>query len=175
MTMLKLADGSEVDEEVAALAQKMSVGKARKEFLKLAKQVEPEMAIPEVDMIADIEAREKPLLERIGKLEEKSAKDDAMLNIHERRKPLVAAGLSAVEIDQVEKVMVEKGILNHATALDFIRNNEKLATPTTGASGSRQPMTLPSVVTKEFFADPAKEARNVAAQVLAEHRSGKSA
>lgn len=173
MAMLK--DGTEVDDELVILAQKLSANsKTRKPFLKLVKEVDPDVPLPEVEMEADIERATAPLREEIKKLKDENEKNASFLNIQNKRKPLKEAGLSDTEIDKVEKFMVEKGIANHATALEHIRLNETVAKPRE-AGGARQPMTLPDIVTKEFFADPAKEARKIAGTVLNEIRSGKSA
>lgn len=172
--MAKLEDGTEVDDEMVRLAAKLSGNqKTRKPFLKLVKEVDPELPIPEIEVDEVIAKAQAPLLEKIGVLEKQNAESAKLLNIEQRRKPLVDAGLSATEIERVEKVMVEKGIANHATALEFIRNNEKVAAPRQGSS--REAFTLPTIVTKEFFKDPNREARKIAGDVLNEIRSAKSA
>lgn len=171
--MTKTAE-PQVDPEIAELAGKVLGGPHRKDFLRLVKKTDPTIPIPEVDVDEGIEARVKPLEEQIAALKDTNEKNQALLNLNTRRKPLKDKGLSDAEIDAVEKFMVEKGIAKHETAYEFMQEQARVAKPSTPVGGIRQPMQMPEVVTKEFFKSPTTEARKVASQVLSDIRSGKA-
>ena len=89
--------------------------------------------------------------------------------MNKRRQKLLKKGLvqSDEEIEEVEKVMLEKGITNHEVAADYWKYMQQAATPT--PSGYN-----PNVINKfdlnKFWKNPVNGARDEAAKALTELR-----
>ena len=108
-------------DQLAALSQRLSEDPStRKEFLRLTKRVNPNLPIPELD----IEDRAMSLMsqadKRVEQMESKWAERDAIDRLKERRSNLLKSGLvkSESEINEVERVMLDKGITNHESAAE---------------------------------------------------------
>jgi hypothetical protein len=97
------------------------------------------------------------------------AERDAIDKLKERRANLLKSGLvkSEAEIEEVEKVMIDKGIHNHEAAAEYHAWMKQAATPTpTGYN----PNPLRQFDMSAFRKNPVQAARDVAAQALNEIR-----
>lgn len=161
---------SEAQAELAALAKSLAEDpKTRKEFLKLTKQVRPDVPIPEIE----IEERTNTVLaqaeNRVKSLEDKLRQKEAKEELQKRRDALVKKGLveSDDDVREVEKIMVEKGIANHETAAEYHSWMKQMSAPT--PSQFPQPV-MSKFNTKDFMKNPVGAARDAAHQALAEFR-----
>lgn len=113
----------------------------RKDYLRLLKKQNPNQAIPELDLEAQMENFAKPHVERVTRLEQEILKRDLEKRIESQRQALRDQGYSADEVTAIEKMMVEKKIPSHETAADYFRLQRASAVPTTQPRGL--PNTLP--------------------------------
>jgi hypothetical protein len=173
-----MADPQEDAEELAVLgriAKKVHLNnETRRDWLKLVQKVEPETPIAELEAEKIIEQRMKPLIEKNAELEKRANQLDAVRDLDNRRNPLRiklrASGVAEQDIEKTiidtEKVMIEKKIGDYEVAYDWKTRNETVNAP--AKASAYTPTTLPSVVDKEFFKDPAKGALNEAAKYFQE-------
>ena len=157
-------------DQLALLMRELSDNPAtRKDVLRLTKQIKPDLVIPELE----IESTTKSYVEKLEqKLMDREAKDrekDALRDLETRRNRLMKKGLVAREedIEEVEKVMLEKGITNHESAAEYWNWMKQSATPTpTGYN--------PSAVSKfdlgKYYKNPIMAARDEASKALQELR-----
>ena len=108
-------------DELAMLAKTLSENpETRRDFLRMTKRVKPDLPIPEIELqdyaekkMSEMEGR---LLASENKLREKEAREE----LDKRRQSLITKGLagSLEDVDQIEKIMLEKNISNHETAAE---------------------------------------------------------
>ena len=161
---------SDAQAELAALARTLAENPStRKEFLKLTKQVRPDVPIPEIE----IEERTNSVLaqaeDRVKSLEEKLRQKEAREELQKRRDALMKKGLvdSEDDVREVEKIMVEKGIANHETAAEYHSWMKQMSAPT--PSQFPQPV-MSKFNTKDFMKNPVGAARDAAHAALQEFR-----
>jgi len=157
-------------DQMALLMRELSDNpNTRKEVLRLTKQIKPDLIIPELE----IESTTKSYVENLErKLMERDAKDreqDALRDLEARRTKLMKKGLiqNESEIEEVERVMLEKGITNHEAAAEYWQWMKQSAAPT--PSGYN-----PSAVAKfdlgKYYKNPVMAARDEASKALQELR-----
>jgi hypothetical protein len=98
-------------------------------------------------------------------LREKEAREE----LDKRRQSLITKGLagSLEDVDQIEKIMLEKNISNHETAAEYFDWMKQAAVPT---PSGYNPNPLKGFDLSKFWKDPKGAARNVAAEALGELR-----
>lgn len=158
--------------ELELLAEKLaSDPSTRKDFLKLAKKVRPDLAIPEVEMDDHLASVTKPLHDKIESLEGKLRERDINERIESTRRKLVEDGIvSREEVPEIEKLMIEKKIPDHRTAAEFFKLQREQAKPTPSLYRKSEPV----VDFKTIGSNPAQWARNEAAKALADLASGRT-
>ena len=160
----------EARDELASLARKLSESpETRADFLRLTKKVRPDVSMPELD----IEDRTNSLLQRsearVASLEAKLHERDAIEKLEKRRSDLMQNGFvsNRDEIQEVEKIMIEKGITNHEAAAEYHKWMKQAAVPTpTGYN----PNPMRQFDLSAFRKNPVQAAREVAAQAMTEFR-----
>jgi hypothetical protein len=160
----------EARDELASLARKLSESpETRADFLRLTKKVRPDVSMPELD----IEDRTNSLLQRsearVASLEAKLHERDAIEKLEKRRSDLMQNGFvsNRDEIQEVEKIMIEKGITNHEAAAEYHKWMKQAAVPTpTGYN----PNPMKQFDLSAFRKNPVQAAREVAAQAMTEFR-----
>jgi len=160
----------EARDELALLAKQLSENpETRKDFLRQVKKVKPEMPIPELEIEDYTRNAVDKANDRVAQLEAKLRERDAMDELNSRRNKLKAKGLIDTDdqIEEVEKVMLEKGITNHEAAAEYWRWMQQSAAPTpTGYN--------PSAINKfdlsKYWRNPVAGARDEAAKALNELR-----
>ena len=160
----------EARDELASLARKLSESpETRADFLRLTKKVRPDVSMPELD----IEDRTNSLLQRsearVASLEAKLHERDAIEKLEKRRSDLMQNGFvsNRDEIQEVEKIMIEKGITNHEAAAEYHKWMKQAAVPTpTGYN----PNPMRQFDLSAFRKNPVQAARDVAAQAMTEFR-----
>ena len=160
---------SDADNELLLLAKKaLGNSTTRMKTLRVLKEAEPTTVLPEIDTEDRITAALAPVLE-----ENKKLRNDLNTGVTERilkeKRDLVRS--KGLKIEDVEKVMVEKGINSHESAMEFIEANNRVAAPATPARSWDRSAKVPE--NEGLKKDPAAWARETAANVLAEFATGK--
>ena len=173
-------EGKTVDEiqSLAELANMLATDpKTRKSFLSLTKAVNPGANIPEIDIPASLQAQFAEPLKRLDALAKRQEEIDLERRIEaSRRDVMVKKGVTADELTQVEKLMVEKGIANHETAIDHFRMSQRSAEPSSAstANGLRR-FDKPNLDLKAFNGDQKAWSYSNAYAVIDELRGRKAA
>ena len=168
-------------EEIQALAELAnglaSDPKTRQGFLRLTKLANPSTSIPEIDIPEALQKHLAEPLKQLDALTKRAQEQDAERSIIKRREELMQKGVSAADIPKLEKLMVEKGIANHDTALEHLKMSERAAVPTPAStsSGVRKfdTPTLPDL--KQFGGDQKAYSYATAYGVIDELRGRKAA
>jgi hypothetical protein len=168
---MSLEDKSyEERDELARLALQLSNDpKTRPDFMRLTKQVRPDVAMPELEIEDRVNQHFHNAQQKIASLEAKLAERDAIDNLESRRKSLLDKGLvkSRAEIQDVEKLMLEKGITNHDAAAEYHNYMQQAAIPT---PSGYNPNPMKQFDLSAFRKNPIQAARDVAAQAMSEIR-----
>jgi len=157
-------------DELALLAKEMSDNPAtRKEMLRLTKKLRPNLNIPELEIEDYADKRTTKAEERVNELEAKLREKDALEELKSRRDRLIKKGLvqDESEIDEVEKIMLEKKISDHETAAEYFQWMKQAAAPT---PSGYNPSPLKGFNLSEYWKNPTMGARNEAAKALSELR-----
>lgn len=157
-------------DQLALLMRELSDNPAtRKEVLRLTKQIKPDLVIPELEIESTTKSYVEKLEQKLMDREAKDREQEALRDLEARRNKLMKKGLVEREedIEEVEKVMLEKGITNHESAAEYWQWMKQSATPTpTGYN--------PSAVSKfdlgKYYKNPQAAARDEAAKALQELR-----
>jgi hypothetical protein len=124
--------------ELAIAAKGMLENPAtRTRALTLYKEVKPDASIPEIDLPHQFNAALAEERQKREALENRMREDDVRRDIEAKRAAMVSKGIPSDKVVEVEKLMTERGIMNHDTAADFYLSQQKLATPTSPDIGSR--------------------------------------
>lgn len=157
-------------DQMAALMRELSDNPAtRKEILRLTKKVKPDLVIPEIEIEDTTQSYIQKLEARLAERDAKDREQEAMRDLESRRAKLMKKGLvqDESEVEEVEKVMLEKGITNHEAAAEYWQWMKQSAAPT--PSGYN-----PSAVSKfdlgKYYKNPVGAAREEAAKALQELR-----
>ena len=127
-------------DELAMLAKQLADNpQTRKEFLRMTKQVKPEMSIPELEIEDYTNKKVTAAEERVMKLEAQLRDRDAREELEKRRAKL---NRSEKEIAEIEKVMLEKGMTNHETAAEYFDWMNQAAAPTPNSAMGYNPSAL---------------------------------
>lgn len=145
-----------MNEEVLAeiLQSLLTNPEYRKDLFRLVKKAKPELRIPEVDAEESITPLHKEIAELKEKLEQKEREEE----YRRQRETIKQRGYDP---DEVEKVMLDKGIVNPDNAIEYMELQKKLASPSRVAYGEVQEVPL-----TEIPKDVSKWAREEAMKVL---------
>jgi hypothetical protein len=157
-------------DQMALLMRELSDNpETRKEILRLTKKVKPGLVIPELDIEDHTHNAVSAANKRVEDLEAKMREKEAVEDLNKRRMSLIKKGLiqDESEIEQVEKIMLDKGITNHESAAEYWDWMKQSAVPTpTGYN--------PSAVAKfdlgKYYKNPVMAARDEASKALNELR-----
>ncbi|NBW08744.1 MAG: hypothetical protein EBR82_12045 [Caulobacteraceae bacterium] len=156
----------EARDELAALAQQLAEHpETRKQFLKMTKQLKPELTIPELDIEEYTNKAVSSAEKRVQELESRLRERDAVEELERRRMSLMKKGLIQDESDiqNVEKLMLERGITNHETAAEYHQWMKQAAVPT---SSSYNPSPMNKFDLSNYWKNPQTAARNEAFKAL---------
>ena len=158
-------------DELALLMRQLAENPAtRKDVLRLTKKLKPELPIPELDIEEHTQSAVSSANKRVEDLEAKLRERDAIQDLENRRNKLMKKGLiqNESDIEEVEKVMLEKGITNHEAAAEYWQWMKQSATP------SANPVFNQSAMSKfdlsQYWKNPKMAAQNEAAKALMELR-----
>ena len=157
-------------DELALLMKQLSENpETRKEALRLTKKLRPDLPMPELEIEDYTEKAVSKANQRVEELERKLQEKEAHENLDKRRNSLMEKGLidSKSDIEEIEKIMLEKGITNHESAAEYWQWMKQAAVPT--PSGYN-----PSPVAKfdlgKYYKNPTRAARDEAAKALSDLR-----
>ena len=157
-------------DQLALLMRELSDNPAtRKEVLRLTKQIKPDLVIPELEIESTTKSYVEKLEQKLMDREAKDREQEALRDLETRRNKLMKKGLvqNEEDIEEVEKVMLEKGITNHEAAAEYWSFMKQAATPTpTGYN----PSAIKGFNLDQFWKNPVQGARNEAAAALNELR-----
>ena len=167
-------------EEIQALAELASDlasdPKTRNSFLSLTKARNPNANIPEIDIPAALGAQFKPYLDKLDALSKREEERVLQERILASRRAIVAKGVAESDVPEIEKLMVDKGIANHETAVEHYQMSKRAAAPTPSSMlpGLRR-LEQPKVDMKNFAGDPKAYTYNAAYSIIDELRGRKAA
>jgi hypothetical protein len=156
----------EARDELAQLAQTLAENPdTRKDFLRMTKRVKPDLPIPELDIEDYTNRAVNRSEDRVQALEAKLRERDAVEELQKRRQSLMRKGLIAneSEVNDVEKIMLERGITNHETAAEYHQWMKQAAVPT---STGYNPSAVKQFDLNKYWKNPAAAARNEAMNAL---------
>jgi hypothetical protein len=157
-------------DEMAALVDRLNNDPStHNAFLRMAKKVTPGLPVPELEMEDRTNDALRKAYERIDSMSAKQAERDAIDTLKDRRQSLLRKGLvkSEDEIQEVEKIMVEKKISDHETAAEYHKWMQQAAVPT---PNGYNPNPMKKFDLSAFSKNPVTAARDVARQALDEIR-----
>lgn len=160
----------ETRDEMAALLKKLSDHpKTRKNLLKSIKEVDPEFHIPELEIETKAEEVYSKTTEEVEKLRAELRERDAREELSKRRNSLLSKGKikSEEDIEEIEKIMVEKKIADHEAAADYWNWMKQASEPT---PSGYNPQVMKQWDLSKFMKNPQNAAREAAAEALNELR-----
>lgn len=157
-------------DQLAALMRELSDNPAtRKEVLRLTKKIKPDLVIPELEIEETTSSAVSEARKEVEAMRNELAQKRAEEDLEKRRNALIRKGLAATDedVEEIEKVMLEKKIADHDTAAEYWQWMKQSAAPTpTGYN--------PSAVSKfdlnKYYKNPVGAARDEAAKALQELR-----
>jgi hypothetical protein len=163
----------EARDELAMLARGLAENPAtRKDFLRLTKRAKPDMPIPEIEIEDSTNRAMQASEDRVRQLEAKLQEKEAREELDRRRQKLMKNGKISdeSEIEQVEKIMLEKGITSHETAADYHRWMKEAAVPTSSAFNMNVIDDTARTTLAAYWKNPKVAARDEAFKALSELR-----
>lgn len=160
----------EARDELALLARQLAENpNTRKDFLRLTKKAKPEMPIPELEIEDYAHRRAEESTSRVEQLEARLRERDAVDELNKRRQNLLKKNLirDESEVEEVEKIMLEKGITNHESAAEYFQWMKQAAVPT---STGYNPSAVNKFDLNKYWKNPVASARDEAAKALTELR-----
>ena len=156
-------------DELAMLMKELAENPAtRKEALRLTKKVRPNLPIPELELEDYTEKKVTQAEDRVAQLEAKLKEKESLEELQKRRDKLIKKGLASEEdIEEIEKIMLEKKISDHETAAEYFDWMKQAAQPT---PSGYSPSPLKGFNLNEYWKNPVQGARNEAAKALQELR-----
>ena len=156
----------EARDELAALAQTLAENpETRKDFLRMTKRVKPDLPIPELDIEDYTTKAVNRSEQRVQALEAKLREKEAIEELQKRRNSLMKKGLisNESEIDDVEKIMLERGINNHETAAEYHAWMKQASVPT---PSGYNPSAVKQFNLGAYWKNPSSAARKEAMNAL---------
>lgn len=164
---------SDARDELALLARRLAENPAtRKDFLRLTKKANPDLPIPELEIEDSVYHHTQQSNARVEQLEAKLREKEALDELSRRREALMKKGKISdeAEIEQIEKIMLEKGITNHETAADYHRWMRESAAPTPTSFNRNVMDTTARSTLSAFWKNPQGAARDEASKAMMELR-----
>lgn len=168
---MSLEDFSEEERELAHLSRQLANDPStRKEFLRLTKKIRPDVPMPEIELEENTNRALQHMEERNMQLEAKLREREALEELSRRRNQLLKKRLvdSEEQIEEVEKVMLEKGITNHEAAAEYWAWMKQSAQPTPSVGYNPNPLNKFDL--SKYWKNPVAGARDEAAKALMELR-----
>ena len=158
-------------DELALLAKQLAENPAtRTDFLRMTKKVKPDLPIPELEMKDYTEQKMSVMENRLMASENKLREKEAREELDRRRQSLIRKGLARddSDVEQIEKIMLEKNISNHETAAEYLDWMKQAAEPT---PSGYNPSAISKFDLSKYWKNPQMGARDEAAQALKDIRN----
>jgi hypothetical protein len=158
-------------DELALLAKQLAENPStRKDFLRMTKKVKPDLPIPELEMQDYTEKKMSDMENRLLVSENKLREKDAREELNRRRQSLITKGLARddADVEQIEKIMLQKNISNHETAAEYFDWMKQAAEPT---PSGYNPSAISKFDLSKYWKNPQMGARDEAAQALKDIRN----
>ena len=158
-------------DELALLAKQLAENPStRKDFLRMTKKVKPDLPIPELEMQDYTEQKMSDMENRLMASENKLRAKEAREELDKRRQSLIRKGLARddADVEQIEKIMLEKNISNHETAAEYFDWMKQAAEPT---PSGYNPSAISKFDLSKYWKNPQMGARDEAAQALKDIRN----
>jgi len=173
MSLENLSEGE--IRELALLAKELHDNPTtRSEALRLTKKIRQDLPIPELDLQDRVEKTREQMQSKIDAMEARLRENDARKTLEDRRNALKIKGKASSDddIQQIEKIMIDKKIADHEAAADYFNwmKQAEVDKPTPIFQGSP---VLNNFDLKNYFKNPQNAARENAMQALSELRSPK--
>lgn len=162
-------------DSLAELSKKLADNpKTRKAFLRLTKEVNPDLPIPEIEIEENTNSALLKMQKENEDIRNKLREKEALEDLEKRRNNLMKKGLAKSDDDvaEIEKVMLQEGITNHEAAARHWAWMQQAAQPTPSPYN-------PNVAKNQgwdlsrFSKNPVATARDVAHEALAELRKNR--
>jgi antitoxin component HigA of HigAB toxin-antitoxin module len=160
----------EARDELALLARQLAENPAtRKDFLRLTRKQNPGMVMPELEIEDSTNSALEKAEKRVQAMEAREQQRNALDELKARRMNLIKKGLvnDESEIDEVEKVMLDKGITKHEAAAEYWQWMKQSAAPT---PMGYSPSAMNKFDLSKYWKNPVMGARDEAAKALNELR-----
>jgi len=162
-------------DSLAELSKKLADNpKTRKAFLRLTKEVNPDINIPEIEIEETTNSALMKMQRENDEIRNKLREKEALEDLEKRRNNLMKKGLakSDEEVAAIEKVMLEEGITNHEAAARHWAWMQQAAAPTP-SQYSPNVMKNQGWDLTRFKSNATTAAREVAHEALAELRKNR--
>jgi chromosome segregation ATPase len=159
--------------ELSRLMERLTQNPAtRKNVLREVKKLEPDLPIPELEIEDSLRNVTNHAEARVQQLEARLREKEALEELQRRRQALVKKGKISdeAEIEEVEKIMLEKGIQNHDTAAEYYKWMREQAAPTPTAFNRNVLDTTARNSLQPFWKNPVTAARDEATKAFMEMR-----
>jgi hypothetical protein len=157
-------------DQLAALMRELSDNPAtRKEVLRLTKKIKPDLVIPELEIEETTTSAVSEARRELEELKAQMAQKRAEEDLEKRRNALLRSGKakSDEDVEEIEKIMLEKKIADHDTAAEYWDWMKQSAAPTpTGYN----PSAVKQFDLNKYYKNPVGAARDEAAKALQELR-----
>lgn len=166
---MSLENFNEEDRELAQLMRQLAENPStRKDVLRLTKKIKPDLPIPELEIEEQTFNAVSYANKRVEELEAKLRDRDALEDLNSRRQKLIRSkGIREEEIEEIEKVMLDKGITNHEAAAEYWSWMKQAAAPT---PSGYNPSAINKFDLSKYWKNPVSGARDEAAKALSELR-----
>ena len=157
-------------DQMAMLMRDLSDNPAtRKDILRLTKKLKPDLVIPELEIEDHTSSAVQKVQQELEQMRAEKREQEARNSLNERRMKLMKKGLIQNEddIEEIEKVMLDKGITNHEAAAEYWQWMKQAAVPTpTGYN----PSAVKQFDLGKYYKNPVMAARDEASKALNELR-----
>ena len=157
-------------DQMAMLMRDLSDNPAtRKDILRLTKKLKPDLVIPELEIEDHTSSAVQKVQQELEQMRAEKREQEARNSLNERRMKLMKKGLiqNESDIEEVEKVMLEKGITNHEAAAEYWQWMKQSAAPT---PSGYNPSAINKFDLNKYWKNPVAGARDEAAKALNELR-----
>lgn len=118
-------------DELARLYTELASNKdTREPLLRITRHIRPGTPMPEIEVKDGMRAAMQPLVEKLNATEKKLIERDARDNLEGKRSVLRDKGYTKEQVADIEKLMLDKHIADHATAAEHYDFQRQTATPT---------------------------------------------
>lgn len=134
----------------------------RKGTQRMLKKIDPKLSFPELEVEDHIETALKPLREDNEKLRNELKEKDFRESVEHQHANILSRGY---KVEDVQKLMAERGIVKFETALEVLDMQNRLAPPTPDALAHAGNYSMPENVT-DIMKNPAAWARKTAHTII---------